>query len=118
MNQRDEMECPVEVTTIDQHRGIHAATGLTMTQLTDVRTSYSELCDESWESQDAESRAYWSALVADCHAAAVELASLPADHRADAQAALDQACRHGCSADDIAGYTRSAIEQTAPADLA
>jgi len=82
-------------TTIDQHKGIHGATGLVMRELYDVIT------DES---------IYPTAEVAaDAHAAQVELQSLA---HADRQAALDLLAAEDCDTETEASVIRRCIAET------
>ena len=81
-------------TTIDQHKGIHGATGLVMRELYDVIT------DES---------IYPTAEVAaDAHAAQVELQSLDRDDRQDA---LDLLAAEDCDTDTEASVIRCCIAE-------
>ena len=103
-------ECPSHVTTIDQHRGDHSS-GTPYTQLKDISTLFSDYSEESWESLDADGQQWWCDVLADLHAAEVELASLPADHRAAAR----EAVRHDDDLQGAAGRIRAAVEATDPA---
>lgn len=73
-------EQPRLTTTVDQHRGDHAATGLRITELTDVVTEW-PMGDREWNSLTDADREEFAETLADYHAARVELAEQDADTR-------------------------------------
>jgi hypothetical protein len=93
------------ITTIDQHQGYHAATGMRVMQLVDVITTR-----EGYEDSDP--------IIANLHAAEVALASLDADQRAVANHILADAAAAGCDVEDEAGLIRWAISQAEAAIVA
>lgn len=68
-------------TTIDQHRGEHEATGLPIYQLHEVTTEFGDYSQERWVDLSADDREYWLDVLADIHAARVELEGLDDDTR-------------------------------------
>ena len=103
-------DCPSHVTTIDQHTGDHAG-GTPYMQHKDITTRFSDYSQESWDSLDADAQQWWGDVLSDLHAAEVELASLPAGHRAAAR----EAVRHDDDIEGAAGRIRAAIELADPA---
>lgn len=86
-------------TTIDQHRGMHPATGLRITALHEVVSAY-PLLDEG----DADDEKW----VDEVHALRVEMESLEADQR---ERALEWLARHdGDDLEEIEAY-RNAIRE-------
>lgn len=83
-------------TTIDQHKGIHSATGLVIRELYEVITDESIYPDR----ETAE----------DAHAAQVELQSLPQDQR---RAALDLLAAEDCDLENEASVIRRCIKESA-----
>ncbi len=105
------MSSPYHKTTIDQHQGDHAATGLPIMSLKDIVTRFEDLSQESWDGLDAEAQAWWSEVVADYHAATVDLESLDSEHRSRAK---DEVIELAGSADieDCPRLIRQAIIET------
>jgi len=101
-------KAPCHITTIDQHRGDHH-TGMRMMELVEIRTQFSDYCqDKRWERMSEHDRDWWAELLADLHAARVELASLDADLRHAAEEYLGQIA--GDDLSDHAATIRRAIE--------
>jgi hypothetical protein len=107
----DLSEAPHYTTDIDQHQGVHD-TGLTITELVTIRTDYADHGQETWADLGESDRQWWHETLADLHAAEVELASLPADHRQ--AASVLQGERADDDLEDAARIIRTAIEETAP----
>jgi hypothetical protein len=107
-----ETHAPDHRTTIDQHRGDHEATGLPIYQLTDVITSFSDYSQERWERLSADDREWWEATLADIHAARVELAELPYEHRNATEEGLEGEGQ--CDVDNYAALIRRAISTSRP----
>jgi hypothetical protein len=94
-------------TTIDQHRGIHAATGMEIHQYHDVTTSFSDYCQERWEDLSADDREYWEETIPAIHEAMVALESLDSDAR---EVAKEYITDHPVDrADDCPAVIRDAI---------
>jgi hypothetical protein len=101
---------PMFVTDIDQDHGEHKPTGLRETRLTTIATSYGMFGDSGpWERLGSGDREWWRDTLSDVHAARVEVAALPHEHR---QRVEDAIVDEECDLSDWPGIVRRAIEAT------
>lgn len=104
-------DAPSHSTRVDQHQWTDTASGMRMCKLTDVRTSFSDYSQDSWDALSPTDREWWADTLADIHAARVELAELESERREAAQAIIDdQQCD---DLENVAGVIRRAIAESA-----
>ena len=75
--------------TIQQHKDTDPRTGTPITALREIVTDFADFArHSSWDNLPAEEQARWSAILAEIHAARIELESLDADRRSRAKEIL------------------------------